>query len=127
MPHTYSICVEKRLVRVECKGPGSLAEGAGVLATVAEDPLFVPGFGLLVDVRECKAALSPQDVRAFVDLLKALQKLRKSRMAIVTGTALYFGFGRMMAALSETAGITMKVFRDMDEALVWVMAGEPGK
>ena len=123
MPHTYSICVPESLVRVTCSGPGSLEEGARVLQEVADDPKFVPGYGLLVDVRECTAQLTPKEVTSFSAFLKAVKRFNESRMAIVTTNVLYYGFGRMMSALTDTGGIAVKVFKDIDEAVVWVSGG----
>ncbi|MBD3391851.1 MAG: hypothetical protein GF418_07325 [Chitinivibrionales bacterium] len=120
MPHTYSISESERLVRVVCDGPGDLEEGAGLLARVAEDPCFAEGFGILVDVRTCVATMGSADVHAFIEFLKTIKRLKSSRIAVVTANDLYYAFGRMMNILGGLGGISLRPFRSMSDARVWL-------
>jgi hypothetical protein len=93
---------------------------------VAGDPALSNVTRSLVDVREGSvAALTSKDVRAYAQL-PALPRQSEMRLAIVATDSAAYGVSRMYSMLRESthAGET-RVFRDYDEAVVWLLDDAP--
>jgi hypothetical protein len=64
-------------------------------------------------------ALEANDIRR---LAQGTIFSRESRRAIIASSDLVYGFGRMFEILREIAGENgIRVFRDLDEALDWIL------
>jgi len=78
---------------------------------------------VLIDESEMKAALlSPGELRAMIDGLKASPGLSRSRIAIYAPSPLVYGLNRMAQAFAgERWEHRLKAFRSEDEAERWLL------
>jgi hypothetical protein len=89
---------------------------------LSKDPDFAPDFSQMVDFREITGVeFGPEEVRQFAE--RNIYSSH-SRRAIVVGDDLLFGLARMFEIHRELRGEKgIRVFRDYDEALDWVLVG----
>jgi len=120
MPTSYTIDKARRLV---------LSEGSGVLTTpdllahqdkLASDPDFAADFSQLYDLPQVT------DVQLTANDLRRLAQRSvfhpNARRAILVSSDLVFGLSRMFEMFRESLGETgIRVFRDRDEALAWIL------
>jgi hypothetical protein len=90
------------------------------------DPLFAPGYSVLVDRREARAP-SPSFVRSQAAFLRQhADRLGNGHYAIVVHPedAEAFGMARMleMIAENENPALRLRTFRDIDSAEQWLSA-----
>jgi hypothetical protein len=81
---------------------------------------------VLIDESDMKAALlSPSELRAMIDALKASAGLRhRSRIAIYAPSNLVYGLNRMAQAFAGVASEgRLEVFRSEDAARRWLLRG----
>jgi hypothetical protein len=123
VPAFYKIDKERRLV---------LSTGAGVLTRtdiwghmdrLSKDPDFDPEFSQLADFTQITALeIEPADVRQFAQ--RTIYSPR-SRRAFVVKDDLQFGLARMFEIHRDLKGETgIRVFRTLDDALDWILAGD---
>jgi len=121
MPAHYKIDKERRLVMTTVFGVVTLADGLAHQEKLRKDPDFDPSFSQLMDFSHAaKIELTAEDVRTL-----AQQSIFSpdSRRAILVSGDLAFGLARMFEALRESFGEQgIRVFRNLDEALDWVLA-----
>jgi hypothetical protein len=99
--------------------------GQGTVAAVTEaisDPNFRPGLSLLFDMRMATDNPSSAEMRSRAKFLASLLPLGIShRCALVVGPRpRQYGIARMEAAHLEFQGLELEVFRDEEEALLWL-------
>jgi len=101
--------------------PLTLADGLAHQEKLAQDLDFDPSFSQIVDfTRITEFDLEASDVRK---LAKRTLFSPGSRRAIIVSTDLVYGFGRMYEILRENSGENgIRVFRDIDEALDWILS-----
>lgn len=121
MPAFYKIEKQNRLVLSTASGIVTMAEVRGHQQKLAIDPDFDPTFSQLMDVSHItKIELTTEDIRR---LAQETLFSPTSRRAILVNSDAAFGFARMFQMLRESAGETgIEVFRDLNEALEWVLA-----
>jgi hypothetical protein len=123
MPAFYKIDKERRIV---------LSSGAGVLTRtdiqehmdrLSNDSDFDPNYSQIVDFTQLSGVdIEPEDVRQFAE--RNIFSPR-SRRAFVVKDDLQYGLARMFEIHRELNGETgIRVFRTIDEALDWVLAGD---
>lgn len=121
MPATYEIDKQRRLVISTCLDPLTLADGLAHQEKLLKDPDFDPSFAQLLDcTRVTFSGFAANDIRRLAErnIFSA-----RSRRAIVVSSTLVYGFGRMFEILREIAGEKgIRVFRDMDEAVDWIVS-----
>ena len=121
MPAHYKIDKERRLVMTTVFGVVTLADGLAHQEKLRKDPDFDPSFSQLMDFSHAaKIELTAEDVRTL-----AQQSIFSpdSRRAMLVSGDLAFGLARMFEALRESFGEQgIRVFRNLDEALDWVLA-----
>ena len=91
------------------------------------DPRFLPGTSLLLDVRRSADNPSSDEFRRRTELLgRRTARGLASRCALVIGPKPHqYGLARMASVHSETKGIELEIFTEMEEALGWLeRAGE---
>jgi hypothetical protein len=124
VPAFYTIDRERRLV---------LSSGAGVLARedlwghmdrLSSDPNFDPSFCQILDFTSVTAvAFDTEDVR---QLAQRNVFSWESRRAFVVKNDLHYGLARMFEIHRELAGEKgIRVFRSFEEAMAWVLVGDP--
>ena len=86
------------------------------------DPAVRRPLKLLLDNRGSKESASSTEVQRRAALLGSLTHLLLPHMAVVVSDDLHYGLARMGAAYVEESGFSVAVFRDFDEARVWLEA-----
>lgn len=90
---------------------------------MTSDPRWRTGMNILGDHSNLDmSGLSSQDIENLVSsrLLRA-RLVGTGRLAIVAGTSLTFGFGRMAEAYAEDVlPFRMRIFKKTDDALAWL-------
>jgi hypothetical protein len=121
MPAFYKIEKENRLVLSTASGIITMPEVLAHHQRLSTDSEFDPAFSQLLDVTHItKIDLTTADIRR---LAQNNLFSPTSRRAILVSSDTAYGFARMFEMLRQTAGETgIKVFRNLDEALEWVLA-----
>jgi hypothetical protein len=120
MPAYFRIEKNKRLVMSTLSGVFTLADGLAHQEKLLKDIDFDPNFSQLLDCTHVtKVELGPDDVRR---LAQRSIFSPDSRRAILVSNDLVFGFARMFVLFREALGEKgVRIFRDLDEALYWVL------
>jgi hypothetical protein len=120
MPAYFRIEKNKRLVMSTLSGVFTLADGLAHQEKLLKDLDFDANFSQLLDCTHVtKLELGPDDVRR---LAQRSIFSPDSRRAILVSNDLVFGFARMFVMFREASGEKgIRIFRDLDEALYWVL------
>jgi len=118
---TYSIDECEGIVRLVHHEEREFREWAAVMEALLDDPGFGPGMGFLVD-RRAVGPLETQDLHRIVDFIGSRldEGFADTSWALVVGGTADFGMGRMSQALAADHPTVIEVFRDPDEALLWL-------
>jgi hypothetical protein len=121
MPVFYKIDRERRLVMTTGMGVFTLADALAYQDKLSKDPEFDSGFSQLLDLTHVtEYAVEAEDIRKLAQ--RSIFSPKSRRAFLVTGD-LAFGLGRMFGILRETVGEKgVRVFRNLDEALDWVLS-----
>jgi hypothetical protein len=121
MPLTYDIDAARRLVLITATGAPVPNEWFETMEAVTADARYEPGFDILYDRRNLDHTPDTMYVRAWVfrhaDLMK---ETGDGKLAVVVDQPVVYGMIRMASAFAETAGATVNVFWNLDEALMWL-------
>ncbi len=95
-----------------------MTEGAKLFAETE----WQNGFNVLCDYRKItEFHLDTEDIRTVVDQDKKHEYLfDQSKCAIVGKNDLIFGYARMWEIFSQDTDIDIMVFRDINEAIIWL-------
>ena len=120
MPAYFRIDKDRRLVMSTLSGVFTLADGLGHQEKLLKDLDFDPNFSQLLDCTQVtRVELGPIELRR---LAQRSTFSPDSRRAILVNNDLVFGFARMFVMFREAAGEKgIRIFRDLDEALYWVL------
>jgi hypothetical protein len=121
MPAYFKIDKERRLVMSTAEGVLTMAEALAHQEKLLKDPDFDPSFSQLWDLSQVTNwELDAADMRR---LAQRTLFSSHSRRACLTTRDLVFGHARMFEMLRESAGETgIRIFRNLDDALDWVLA-----
>jgi len=126
MPITAALDSTEQFVLVSVTDPYTIEEWCATMLVVWESPDFIRHRALLIDRRRAE----PLSV-AFVDtmtrfLAEHQRKISGSRTAIVVRDDTGFGMGRMteLKASIENPDAAIRPFRDYDDAVNWLTAGQ---
>ena len=121
MPSFYKIDKERRFVPSSGNGILNREEALAHQVRLLSDPDFDPSYSQLVDFTQItQFDLSAEDIRRM-----AQRKVfcPDSRRAILVPDELACGLGRLFEMLRNTAGERgIRVFRNLEEALDWVLS-----
>ena len=121
MPVSYKIDKQRRLIITTCLEQVTLAEGLAHQDKLLKDPDFDHSFSQLMDCTRVNfSGFAGNDIRKLAErnVFSA-----QSRRAIVVSSNLDYGFGRMFEMLRESAGEHgIRIFRDLDEAVDWLLS-----
>jgi hypothetical protein len=121
MPIFFKIYKERRLVMSTVSGVVTIADALAHRENLRKHPEFDPSFSQLVDLSNVmKIEFSREDVERFAE--DTIFSLKSRRAALAIGDHAY-GLARMFEMLREFKGEEeLRVFRNRDEALDWVLA-----
>ncbi len=121
MPTFFKIDKEHRLVMSSVSGVITIADALAHRENLRKHPDFDPNFSQLVDLSQVtKIEFSQEDVKRFAQ--DTIFSLNSRRAALATGDHAY-GLARMFethCAFKGEEGV--RVFRNLDQALDWVLA-----
>jgi hypothetical protein len=120
MPAFYKIEKENRLVLSTASGTITPSDIFTHQEKLSADPDFDPSFSQLIDVSHItKIEVTTEDIRK---LAQGTLFSPTSRRAILVSSDAAYGLARMFEMLRESAGETgIEVFRNLDEALEWIL------
>ena len=121
MPAYFKVDKERRLVMSTGAGVFTMTDAWAHQENLLKDPDFEPNFSQLWDLTQVtKVDLTSEDLRT---LSQRSIFSRDSRRAILVSADVVFGLARMFEAFREYLGEEgIRVFRDLDDALEWVLA-----
>ena len=123
MPAFYKIDKERKLVMSTGSGVLTLADALAHQEQLLKDPDFSPDFSQLLDFTHITGIeLSTEDIQR---LARTTIFSANSRRAFLVDSDLKFGLARMFAVFREILGEKgIQVFRNLDDALDWVLTKE---
>jgi hypothetical protein len=123
MPTFFKIDKERRLVMSTGSGVVTMADAMAHQTGLLNDPDFDPGFSQLLDLTQVETyQVTIGDVRK---LAQAKVFSPDSRRAILVTNDYAFGAARVFESLRGISGEKrIRVFRDLDEALDWILFTE---
>ena len=122
MPVNHTIDIEARLVRIVGSGVVTDDEMVRCVADLRADPALEPNMNTLSDMRDIDVAFTSEGVSRLVTVMRNSADRRvAARAAIVVNSEVAFGMGRMFELRAEQADeLSIRIFRDMAEALEWL-------
>ena len=125
LPLFYKIDKQRKLVMTTGSGVLTMADSLAHQDRLSKDADFSREFSQLMDLTHVTGvALSTEDIRT---LAKTAVFSPKSRRAILVDTDLKFGLARMFETFRDFHGEKgIRVFRNLDEALTWVLDHNTG-
>ena len=123
MPLITTIDEESGLATHTITGELSLEDVMQGMVTLFTSPKFRPDMAILVDISDGSAkTLSQEDIDEFVNLTRAMGDKRGSgRSAILAAKDLDYGIGRIIQALLDDTTRALRVFRDRQAAIDWLL------
>jgi len=120
MPVQYTF--SGNLFRVNLKGSYTPEEMMKTFMNALNDPLFPENARFLLDVRESSelSERSYDDIRSLAQFFAAHSDRVGGRCAIVADKEVHYGLSRMGAAFAEISGAKVEVFKDINEAILWL-------
>ncbi len=125
MAYTFEINPRTRRVDVRVKGRDTAADLTRRVQEITGDPLWSPGFDILVDTCEVNEFdFSTSDIQDIARLHEDMNKLiGGGKLAIAAPRDLIYGVGRMWETLAEgRTALSIRVFRSLEEAETWLTA-----
>lgn len=119
MPLTYTIDHERNLADVRGVGKVTLDDTIRTVRAVATDVAHEQ-CGCLVDVREMDYFPSVTELKEIAFEFIRLRAAFRSGTAFIVANERHYALGRFLAALVDTAGLRMAVFRSSAEAEFWL-------
>jgi hypothetical protein len=121
MPAFYKIDKDRRLVISSATGAFNKEDALGHQNRLRADPDFDPTYSQLMDFTHVtQILLTAVDVQ---QLALANIFSKESRRAFLVANDLAFGLARMFEILRENAGEEgIRIFRNLEEALDWVLS-----
>jgi hypothetical protein len=119
VPLTYTIDDSRNFADVRGTGVVTLPEAIRTIRTIAAD-LSHNQCGCLVDIREMEYFPSVADLKEIAFEYIRLRAVFRCGTAFIVSNDKHYALGRFLAALVDTAGLRMAVFRDPEQAEYWL-------
>lgn len=122
MPVTYSF--HGSLLKLELVGQYQPDDVIKTFVEAMNDPLCPNPASLLVDVRrsETLANAAIADIRRVAEFVGPYAPRVGGRAAVVAASDVHFGLSRLGSVYSDTVGVEVQVFRDVESAITWLDA-----
>ena len=115
---------EQRLMFCVLRGPPDAKETTAMFRQMAAGPGLGEGWGVVLDLRLREGAWSTQDVKDVLFTLQAVSSRVSGRIAVLAGSEVQYGMGRMTEIHAENYGVPLRAFMDERQAMEWL--GEEG-
>jgi hypothetical protein len=123
MPYTILIEPETRIAIATCTGELSLDDAKKGAVALWENPDW-GGRVVVWDFRAAQLVITTPEIREVARFILRSQPSRPpERIACVTERDHDFGLLRMFEVFREHPATTLKVFRELEEAVAWARAG----
>ena len=122
MAYLYSIDLNEKIVCLTFPGKTDLAEILEIMRRLASDEQLGEGFGILADARTIDYLPSTQDVWAITELASELALFSQYPTAVVVSQTVHYGMGNMMAFITESQGLLVRPFYEVEQAKAWLRA-----
>lgn len=119
MPLTYTIDHDRNLADVRGSGKVTLEEAIRTIRAVAADVAHEQ-VGCVVDIREMDWFPSIGELKEIAFEFIRLRAAFRCGTSFVVANDKHYALGRFLAALVDTAGLRMGVFREPAEAELWL-------
>ncbi len=125
MAVTYRIDSDERIVYLTTTGESSFPEWRDAMLAVLSDPSYERGFNFLSDRTHETDVPDTEFARSASQFIKQhADEMRGCRWAAVSNNTAIFGMQRMFAIISEATGITVRAFKNYEEARAWLSQTE---
>ena len=120
MPIRYTF--SGNLFRMNLEGSYTPEEMKKTFEQALNDPLFPENARFLLDVRKSSelSERSYNDIKTVAQFFAAHSDRVSGRCAIVADKEVHYGLSRMGATFAEIKGARIEVFRDINEAILWI-------
>ena len=131
LPDTWSVEMDEStgVPIVTIRGEVTVDDFQRFLSATAGSPGYWEHDKYLWDLRQATGFPSTSEIRRFANIARA-DTPPFFRIAIVVSRDELFGLTRMFEMLSDRLGVERCVFRDYDQAWIWLLtskpAGDPG-
>ena len=119
MPLSYTIDTVRNLADVRGEGNVTLEEAIKTIRGVAAD-ISHEQCGCLVDVRAMTWFPTVVELKEIAFEFIRLRAAFRCGTSFIVSNDKHYALGRFLAALVDTAGLRMAVFKDVDEAEHWL-------
>jgi hypothetical protein len=126
MPFTYRVDRTQQVVWITLEGRCGIGEIRAGIEHVWTDPDAEAVRRFVWDLRDAQLIVTGEDLRSLLSWNRPHASKRPPNRAAVVATApAMYGVARMAEAYADVLNsvTTMRVFRDMDEALDWLGVG----
>ncbi len=121
MPVTYQVDLESSLIHTRCTGDVTFAEVLAHFRELEADPGVPAGVDVQLDLSEMRSLPETGQLRAVAGRLERLKpRVKWGAFAIVAGRDALFGMIRVFQVIAEEHFADSAVFRDRDEAQLWL-------
>ncbi|RJR17435.1 MAG: hypothetical protein C4581_08120 [Nitrospiraceae bacterium] len=121
MPVSYTI--EKGYAHCRAVGTYSFDETYRNYKAALDDPLFLPGYHLLMDVYDSEETRSSKEMELIAELLGSHPRFgKKCALLVNPDHTVRFGLGRMLSTISELKQIDMSIFFNIEEAILYMIS-----
>jgi len=122
MPASYKL--KGDLLRMELVGATEPDDVIATFVQAINDPNCPDPVSLILDVRQSHTleTQSVPEIRRVAEYLGPYAKRIGGRAAVVAASDVHFGLSRLGSVYSETVGVEVEVFRDLESAVTWLGA-----
>ena len=125
MPATARVDPDTGIAHCLATGELTRDEILAAVDQVYRDPNYRAPWRTIWDIAGATPVLNLEELRAVVAYVKAHRPEGKGKTAIVATEDLAFGLSRMYEVLAGEQPVETRAFRDSEEALQWILGGEP--
>ncbi len=120
MPASYKLKAD--LLKIELVGATRADDVISTFVQAIHDPQCPTPVSLLLDVRQSQTleTQSVPEIRRVAEYLGPYAARIGGRAAVVAASDVHFGLSRLGSVYSESVGVEVQVFRDLESAVTWL-------
>ena len=109
------------LIFLTAAGTVTNADFEACFKRICVDPKCKSAKGMIIVDEFSDYAPTSKETREAARIMRAFEGSLPPRVAVVAGSDIKYGIGRMISAYSESQSVTFQVFRDATEARRWAL------